>query len=313
MTTIKRFTNALIYRMTCAPFSSLDEVGPLVEQVAHQPIATGQLSTAGFIPSLGQGGVFAEPIGKDILFLAIGKTERMLPGKVVRRETDDRIAKIEAEQERRVYAKERNGIKEEVIQDLLPRAFLNHTRIDLLICYPYIIVDTASSKRAEEVLNLLRQALGSLPVLPLRPERSVEGAMTDWMRGGYIPEPFSLGESFQSRDPSEGGGSLSGKGVDLSSEELHDALAAGTHHVRQMQLIYADEETKIPFTLTGAMGLKGIRWPKEFVDQISADVGEDGDHITEARATLLLLAITLKLLVRSLLLALGETDDEDLV
>lgn len=314
MKSIKRFTNALIYQLTGEnQFSLVEWANDQLAGNMHGPIAPGQLSTSGFIPPFGQEDVFAEPVGKYTLFVSVCKTERMLPGKVVRRETDDRIAKIEGEQDRRVYAKERNGIKEEVIQDLLPRAFLNHTRIDVLICYPYIFVDTASNTRAEEVLNLLRQALGSLPVLRLTPERSVADAMTGWMLSGDTPWPFSLGESFQSRGPSGEPSTLSGKGVDLSAEELHDALGTGLQQIHQMQLIYADDEAKITFTLTTAMGLKGIRWPKEFVDQIEADVGEDGDPVTEARATLLLLAITLKLLVRSLLLALGEPDEEDLV
>ena len=61
--------------------------------------------------------------------LAVGSEERLLPGVVVAEELADRIAKIGEKQGRRPGAKERKRLKEEVISELLPRAFVRPSRL----------------------------------------------------------------------------------------------------------------------------------------------------------------------------------------
>jgi hypothetical protein len=50
------------------------------------------------------------------------KEERILPGSVVRDAVKEKVEEIEAEQMRKVYKKERDQIKDEIIQAFLPRA-----------------------------------------------------------------------------------------------------------------------------------------------------------------------------------------------
>ena len=61
---------------------------------------------------------------QGFLLIATRKEERILPGSVVKDAVKEKVDEIEAEQMRKVYKKERDQIKDEIIQAFLPRAFI---------------------------------------------------------------------------------------------------------------------------------------------------------------------------------------------
>ncbi|MGX9080273.1 recombination-associated protein RdgC, partial [Klebsiella pneumoniae] len=78
---------------------------------------------------------FAAPLGKGadaplvhavegMLLIRAQKEERMLPGHVVRDALKEKVDEIENTQMRKVYKKERDQIKDEIVQTFLPRAFI---------------------------------------------------------------------------------------------------------------------------------------------------------------------------------------------
>src|SRR3546814_12059844 len=93
----------------------------------------------------------------------------MLPGGVVKDALKEKVDEIEAEQMRKVYKKERDQIKDEIIQAFLPRAVIRKSGTFAAIDAErgLILVNSASPKKAEDVLSTLREAIGSLPVRPL--------------------------------------------------------------------------------------------------------------------------------------------------
>lgn len=332
MSAINRFGNALIYRFTQLPvhaFTSKEVSNQLAEH-CHRPLASQELSTMGFVAPLGVDGVYVEPVALGCVLVTACKSERLLPGKVVKQEVMRRIAKIESDQCRKVYSKERNQIKDDVVISLIPRAFVTSSTISALISFPYIVVEASSPKKAEELLSLLREALGSLPVRPVTAKISPIASMTDWvLNDHHLHNSFRLGEAFQSRATSQESSTLSGKNVDLSEDDIRDMLSNG-RQINQLELTYLQHGTgDTRFTLTETLGLKGIRWPEDFDERLSNDVGEDPDHVTVARASLLLINSTLQPLISELLHALGgeefftdlgepqsgiaPTDEEDLV
>src|SRR3546814_16706365 len=93
----------------------------------------------------------------------------MLPGSVGKDGLKEKGDEIEAEQMRKVYKKERDQIKDEIIQAFLPRAFIRKSGTFAAIDAErgLILVNSASPKKAEHLLSTLREANGSLPVRPL--------------------------------------------------------------------------------------------------------------------------------------------------
>ena len=310
MSALKSFTNVIPFRFTqdvnFGP--GLREFSNQLSERCHRKLGAQELSTMGFIQPFGIDGQYVEVIENKLnlrqtFYISAQKTERLLPAKVVRQAVDAKIREIEKDQDRKVYSKERNQIKDEIVISMLPRAFQTSSRINALICYPYIFVEATSSKKAEELLSLLREALGSLPVRPVTSKMSPVTMMTQWVKHG-ADSPFYNGEAFQSRASSQESSTLSGKNVDLSDDDILE-LFESNREVTQLQLIRKDPEGDSVFTLTDGLTLKGIQWPDEFHERLQDDLGEDEDQINVARASLLLISNELKQLNSQLLEALG--------
>lgn len=314
---IKQFTNVQVYRMT------QDDVLPPPPQLLldldrrpARPLASQELSTLGFIPPFGAEQPMLELVAPGVFQVAVQKQERMLPGKVVKAALAEKIAEIEKEQTRKVYSKERNQLKDEIVQSLLPRAFVNTSRMNALIAPPYIFIDQSSAKKAEDLLSLLRECIGTLPVRPLGVKCAPAVTMTDWALNGPRSRFFLVGESFQARSESSESSTLSGKNVSLSDPELQDALRAG-RRVTQLELHHQSESGCYSFTLTEDLTLKGIQWPEEMETDLADQVGEDADVATSMRATSMLLSRALVELLEDLTDALGgeekPADEDELV
>lgn len=300
---INQFRNLLIYRIVDPAFQPAQhQLEEALETKKSRPIAASELSTFGFVEPLGQYEGIVETVAPGVMLIAALKQEKMLPSRVVKEALDAKIAEIESEQMRKVYKKEREQLKDDIVQAFLPRAFVTRSRIQALIMPPYILVDTTSAKKAEDLLSTLREALGSLPVRPFAVRVRPTVTMTDWVLNGATPDRFTVGETFQSRAQLDESQTLSGKGVTLSDEDLHQLLRAGQHEATQLELIH---ESDTPFTLTESLVLKGIDWPEEVSDQVERDCGDDGHFATVQRATLLILSRLLAELIPDLAEALG--------
>ncbi|MAT91560.1 MAG: recombination-associated protein RdgC [Halioglobus sp.] len=228
------FKNIRAYRLT-SPFTVTAE--QLTERLAARafaPCAKSQALSMGWVPPLGeQSEALAHAAGGRFL-LKLRREEKLLPATVVREQLEEKVAAIEEEQARKVYRKERLSLKDEIVQDCLPRAFSRTTHIHAYIDPRgnWIFIDSASAARAEEVLNLLRDCIGSFPVLLPQVNDAPVATMTAWLARRKPPEDVELGTECELREPGEDGGVVRCRGVDLFSEEVETHLNAGRQVVR---------------------------------------------------------------------------------
>ena len=324
MSKIKLFTSLMAFAVTHdLDLPELDELNDMLAQKAHRNPAPTEISTLGFIPPVGERGSFVEKVSTGVFYIALKHTERVLPGYVVREAVLERIRKIEEEQMRRVYAKERNQIKDEVVIDLLPRAFPKHRRIDILVTPHVIFVDSTSRKRAEMALSRLRDVLGSLGVTPFGTNSRPIEKMTHWVLHQERPSEYLLqGESFKSQGISDETESLSGSGIDLSDDE--DLLAALHNRVvTELALTWIDPQFggSASLSVNDELLLKSIRWPEEMSHMLARQVGEDETEVTLNRATIRMVSDSIWRLWREVVQAFGgqllpeglsdQADDED--
>ena len=136
------------------------------------------------------------------MLLKLKREEKLLPSTVVREQVDEKVAVIESEQGRKVYRKERLNLKDEIVQDCLPRAFTRSTYVYAYIDVKanWIFVDAASATRAEELLNLLRECIGSFPVLLPQVNNAPSAVMTAWLLHRNLPDDFELGLECELRE-----------------------------------------------------------------------------------------------------------------
>jgi recombination associated protein RdgC len=282
------FKNLLIYRLTQEiPFDAEALEKALATKIAR-PCASQELTTYGFIAPFGKGeDAPLVHVSGDFLLISAQKEERILPGSVVRDAVKEKVEEIEGEQSRKVYKKERDQIKDEIIQAFLPRAFIRRSTIFAAIAPKdgLILVNSASPKRAEDLLSTMREVLGTLPVRPLTVKISPTATMTEWVTTQKAADDFFVLDECELRDTHEDGGIVRCKRQDLTGEEIKLHLSTGKV-VTQISLAWQD---KLSFALDDKMLIKRLKFENLLQDQASQDGGDEALGQLDASFTLMML------------------------
>lgn len=295
------FRNLLLYRFSQAvPFNETQLLEAL-EQKPARPCASQETHTLGWTTPFGRHSENRLQVAEGYWLVAMRKEERILPGSVVKEALAEKVEEIEARDARKVYKKERDTLKDEIVMSLLPRAF-TRSQTTLALIAPgegWIAVDASSNKRAEDLLNLLRESTGSLPVRPLNVKLAPAAAMTEWVRAGSAPEGFVVLDECELRDTQEDGGVIRCKRQDLASDEIQQHLSVGKQ-VSQLTMAWHD---KLSLTLDDKLAIKRLRFEDLLRDEADEQGGDD--MAGQLDASLVIMAKTLSELLPALTAALG--------
>ncbi|MDY7117337.1 recombination-associated protein RdgC [Halomonas sp. SSL-5] len=201
------------------------------------------------------------------------RQERLLPASVVKEEVDERAAEVEAREGRKLRRQEKIAIKEQVVEELLPRAFVRSQKIDLWwdTRRRLIGINASSRTRAEELLDLLRETLGSLKVTPLATQVLPMRAMTQWLTDpASRPADLVMGDQVELKAKGDDG-VLRARQVDLDSDEIQQLLESG----RQASKLAVEVEGRLSFVLHDDLALKSLRFGDALIDE--ANASDDGD------------------------------------
>ncbi|MFK8047146.1 MAG: recombination-associated protein RdgC [Halioglobus sp.] len=244
------FKNLRAYRLT-SPFElSAEQLGEKLADSAFTPCAKSQALSIGWVAPLGETSELLVHAANGRFLICLKREEKLLPSTVVREQLEEKVAHIEAEEARKVYRKERMNMKDEIVQDCLPRAFSRSSKTFAFIDTQtkWLFIDSASASKAEELLNLLRDGIGSFPVILPLVNDAPSAVMTNWLAHQSLPDDFALGEECELREPGEEGGVVRCRGVDLLSEEVETHLNAGKQVARlsfswqeRMSLVIAED------------------------------------------------------------------------
>ncbi|MDA8622284.1 recombination-associated protein RdgC, partial [Psychrosphaera sp.] len=176
------------------------------------------------------------------------------------------------ERGQKVGKKEQQTIKEEIVQTLLPKAFTKNSRLYAYIDIKnqWIVVNSSSANRAETLLAMLRQCIGTLPVLPLKPEQDLMLAMTSWVKNDELPKPFQFASDIELKALDEEAAVAKLKNHDVTEEEVQLHIANGKF-VHKLGLIW-DEKAK--FVVNEEAAIKQIKFldiVKEQTDDVPSD------------------------------------------
>ncbi|HKM15255.1 MAG TPA: recombination-associated protein RdgC [Marinospirillum sp.] len=253
-------------------------------------------STAGWV-SPSNGAMLVHSQGEHWL-LKLKIEEKILPASVVREQLLETVEALEAAENRRVGRKERQNLTDELRLTLLPKAFTRSRYVWVWLDGKNnrVMLDTTTDKQAELALNLLREGLGSLPVIPLNTQLAAVQVMTEWAMQ-QPPADFNLLDSCELRDADDDNAIMRCRGQNLASDEIQQLLAAGKR-VTQLGLSWQEQ---LSFTLTDTLMLKSLNFA-EHLQQEAADVNPDQDPLIALDAEFILMNNTLMPLIDQLII-----------
>ena len=267
------FRNARPYRLPGRLGIDASDLSQRLSRRPFQPCRPSQPVSSGWVAALSDDATDFVHKSDDYWLIRLQREERLLPASVIRSEVNSRIQETQTGQGRRVQRKERLDIVDEVTQDLMPRAFTKSQHLEVLINDRdgWVWLNTASAARAEELLSLLREGLGNLPVVIPETQKSPVVVMSQWLLNGGLPEGLSLGGDVDLEDPQEEGGVVRVRGMYLESDEIRRHIESGKQAVR-LALSWQDQ---VDFVVDKDLSLRRIRFSDELKsinEELHADV-----------------------------------------
>jgi recombination associated protein RdgC len=192
-----------------------------------------------------------------------------LPTAVVNEILQEKIGEIEDREARKLSKKERTTLKDELIFELLPKAF-RFSRKTYAYIDPkggWLLVDSASAKSAEDLLSNLRKCLGSLPAIPLNTLDKPSVNMTQWLSTQQAPDDLTIEDECELRSLEEEGGIIRCKKHDLTVPEIKNHLDTGKQAIK----LAVNWGGRMAFILDEHLALKRLRFLDMVQDQ-AADI-----------------------------------------
>jgi recombination associated protein RdgC len=219
------FKNLYLYRL---PKNWAIDAAALEEQLARLTLqgcsATDPRSIGWVAPR--DGGALIHSVNQQWL-LALGVEEKLLPASIVKRFASDKAKAIEEAEGRRIGRKEMREIQEEMTLELLPRAFVRGRSSFAWIDRGngWLVIDSASPAKAEELLEHLRKSVDGVPAKVLKVIQSPSAAMTGWVAGGEAPAGFTLDQDLELRSAEKA--TVRYVKHSLEGEEIRQHIEAG--------------------------------------------------------------------------------------
>ena len=265
------FNNAFIYKFT-KPFElSADEITNHLQDHLFRPCGSQDQLKQGWVPAIPGTEGLLHAAGNTFL-ICLKTEEKILPSSVVKEALEEKVQLIQQERGQKVGKKEQQSIKEEIVQTLLPKAFSKSSRLYAYIDIKnqWVVVNSSSANKAENLLAMLRQCIGSLPILPLKPEQDLMLAMTNWVKNDALPSPFQFASDIELKALDEEAAVAKLKNHDVTEEEVQLHITNGKF-VHKLGLVW-DEKAK--FVINEEAAIKQIKFldiVKEQTDDVPSD------------------------------------------
>lgn len=290
------FRNLTLFRFPTSLRSSLDALDDHLPGAALKPLGPLELSSRGFVSPFGRGDEALSHRVGDCVLLTLGAEDKLLPSAVVNEALAQKLDAVREREGRHPGGRERKRLKDEVLTDLLPRAFARPSRVNgyLDLELGWLVVDSSSRKTGEAFVSALREALGSFPALPVNAESSPRTLLTAWISGEPMPDAFTLGDECELRDPVDEGAIVKCRRQELDSDEVREHLKAGKQGF-QLALTFED---RLSFVLGEDLVVRKLRFLETATEPLEKD--ERDSLRAEIDATFALMSGELKRLLQRL-------------
>ena len=270
------FKNVMVYRIGEGFAPTLADVQAALEPAQFVECGASQEKSVGWIPPRGEAyGPLVESVGGQwIVKLMI--ESKAVPGNVVRRRADERIAEIEAATGRKPGKKEKRDIMDDVLMSLLPQAFARQSTVVVWMDLDNrrLVLNSGSQGKADEVISALMNVLGGLSVSLIQTVTSPQAAMTQWLLApseDEWPADLTVERETVLKSTGEDAASVRFTRHHLANDDVRKHVMEGKLPT-QLALSW---DGRVAFVLTETLQLKKVQFLDGVMDESGTDKNED--------------------------------------
>lgn len=233
-----------------------------LEQLTFNPCLPSTSYSAGWVPPIDDNDM---PLAISInskMILCLQIEEKILPASVVQQELRDKVKEIaEQEQGRKVYKKEKQSLKDEIIMTLLPSAFSKLTRIYAYIDpqNQWLVLGTINLKKTEQFIDIFKKSISeAISVFELK---KIPLIMTDWIRHKNYPTSISIEKACVLQDPKQQSRIIRCQQQDVFANGIQTLINEGCEII-QLALQWQDH---LHFTFSHKFHLQSMRFAVDII------------------------------------------------
>jgi recombination associated protein RdgC len=256
------FKNLVIYRLPADWSISAAQLEEKLAERTLQPCGSFDMLSRGWVAASNAERLVHTTNGNHLI--ALGVEQKLLPASIIRQVAGERAKLLEEQQGYPVGRRQMRELKERVTEELRARA-LTRRRVTRAWIDPkngWFVVDAAGAARAEELVETLRDTLGSLQVQFLETDRSPAVAMAAWLVLGDAPLRFAIDQDLELQAADKTKATVRYVRHPLEGKEIQAHLASGKYATR-LGLTWND---RISLVLTEKLQVKRVQF---------LDIGKD--------------------------------------
>jgi len=276
------FKNLQLHRLPTPWAVTPDQMEKWLAPHAFQPGSSVEMQRVGWASPRDDGAlVYSNNRQMLLLFRA---EKKLLPASVVNQVTKARALEVEEQQGFKVGRKQLRELKEQVTDELLPRAFSirRDTRVWIDTANGWLVIDAAAQALADDVRSLLVKSIDPLPLAGVHVARSPVAVMTDWLLSGEAPGGFTVDQDAELRSTGEGGATVRYVGHALEANDMRRHIEAGKQCMR-LAMTWND---RISFVLTPSLTIKRVT-PLDVIKEAADPTAQNDDERFDSDFTLM--------------------------
>jgi recombination associated protein RdgC len=265
------FKNLIAYRIAATWTPDLAVAEEAIKAIPFLECGETQEKSTGWIPPRGElNGAMIESVAGQWILQFKSET-KAVPTDVLARKVDEMAARIEKETGRKPGKKEVRELKDEAKLTLLPMAFTKQSSVRVWIspANNYLVVDTSSQGRADEVVTSLVEQLPGFSVALLSTQTSPQAAMSHWLSEQEPPAGFTVDRECELKAADESKAVVKYGNHALDIEEVKAHIAAGKLPTK-LAMTWDD---RVSFILTEGLQVKKVA----FLDTVFEGTKGDDD------------------------------------
>lgn len=270
------FKNLTVYRMGPDWTATAAEIEAELDKARFVECGATQQKSMGWVEPRGEAHAPLVEVVDGQILLKLMTEQRVVPGSVIKKRTEEIAAKIEEQTGRKPGKKQVKDLKEQALHELLPMAFTKQstTRIWIAPKERLLMLDAGSQAKADEVVTLLAQSFQGLSMSLIQTAMSPAAAMTHWLGTGEPPYQFTIDRECELKSTDEMKSVVRYARHNLDTDEVKQHIVSGKVPTR-VAMTWRD---RVSFILTEALQLKKVTFlDVVFEGAVSVEKGETFD------------------------------------
>ncbi len=276
------FRNLQVYRFPAPWKISASKLEEQLGRHVFRPASGFELQSQGWASPRDDGGLVHSVHGQMLLSLCTEK--KLLPSSVIKEAVKAKAIEAEERQGYKPGRKQLRDLKEEVIDELLPRAFSVRRRTGIWISPKegWLAIDVGSAGKADEIIGLMNKSIDDFVVERLNTVEAPGTAMTAWLASGNVPHGFTIDQDTELQSPVEEKATVRFVRHALDAKEVKRHIDSG----KQCTLLALTWADRVSFVLTEALVLKRVA-PVDVIRESEGAQSQNEDERFDADFTLM--------------------------